>query len=389
MKQATNIVRIFVGVLFIVSGLIKSNDPLGLSYKMQEFFEIWNTGLATSGFFLKEPLITLFQYFHQHSLALSVIMIALEIMAGAALLAGWMKNFVLKLLLVLILFFTFLTAYAFLSGKFKNCGCFGDCLPITPLTSFFKDIILTAMIIFLFAGRRFIQPIYSNAFRILFLSAFLLLSIGIQWYVLNYLPVVDCLPFKKGNNIAQQMKVPADAITDSFAIRFIYEKGGQQFEYSPEQLPADLDTYKFIDRVDKMVRKGNAEPPIKGFALIGITGSDSTETILNLSECYILFCEHFRNEPKEWMPGFKRFYTLAQQRKVPVIVATAVSLPVAIQTFQKSGLMGIPVFSCDNTAIRTAARTIPTLYHLKNGTVQEKNSWKEMDAVNKQLESRK
>jgi hypothetical protein len=388
MKQAINVVRIIVGVLFIVSGLIKSNDPLGLSYKMQEFFEIWNTGLAASGFFLKEPLINLFQYFHQHSLAMSVIMIALEIMAGAALLAGWKKNFVLNLLLILILFFTFLTAYAFLSGKFKNCGCFGDCLPITPLTSFIKDVVLTVMIIFLVTGRRFIQPIYSKAFRTIFLSSFLLLSIGIQWYVLNYLPVVDCLPFKKGNNIAQQMKVPADAITDSFAIRFIYEKGGQQFEYSPEQLPADLGSYTFVDRVDKLVRKGNAEPPVKGLAFVGLSGSDSTEAVLNLPGCYILFCEHFRNDPGEWIPGFKRFYALAQQKKIPVFVATAVSLPVAREVFRKNGLPGIPLFSCDNTAIRTAARTIPTLYYLKAGTVQEKKSWKEIDEVIKQLESR-
>ena len=40
MKYFLNIARIIVGVLFIFSGLVKANDPLGLSYKMQEFFEI-------------------------------------------------------------------------------------------------------------------------------------------------------------------------------------------------------------------------------------------------------------------------------------------------------------------------------------------------------------
>jgi len=42
MKLFINISRLFVGILFIFSGLIKANDPLGLSYKMQEFFEVWN-----------------------------------------------------------------------------------------------------------------------------------------------------------------------------------------------------------------------------------------------------------------------------------------------------------------------------------------------------------
>lgn len=386
MKQAINSTRIFVGVLFIISGLVKANDPLGLSYKMQEFFEVWNTGLAASGFFLKVPLMSMFQYFHEHSLSLSVVMIALEIMAGAALLVGWKKNFVLNLLFILTVFFTFLTAYAFLSGKFKNCGCFGDCLPISPFTSFMKDVVLLCLIIFLIAGRKYIQPYFTGAVRTAFLAGFFVFSFGLQWYVLNYLPVVDCLPFKKGNDIAQQMKIPKGAITDSFAIRFIYEKGGRQFEFSPEQLPSDLGAYKFVDRVDKLVRKGNAEPPIKGFALVGRSGTDSTEAILNLPVSLILFCENFSTEGGEWLPEFKELYLAAQKRNIPLFVATAVSLSKASDFFQKAGLPQVQLFSCDNTAIRTAARTIPTLYFFERGTVQKKLSFREMDHAQDEID---
>ena len=41
MKGLLTIIRYVVGVLFIFSGLVKANDPMGLSYKMQEFFEVW------------------------------------------------------------------------------------------------------------------------------------------------------------------------------------------------------------------------------------------------------------------------------------------------------------------------------------------------------------
>src|SRR5687767_10077218 len=168
MKVAITIVRILVGVLFIISGLVKANDPHGLSYKMQEFFEIWNIGLQSSGFFLKSALIALFRFLHDYSLALSVTMITLEIVAGVALLLGWMKRFLLNLLLLLIVFFTFLTAYALFSKnpdgspKFTNCGCFGDCLPIPPVASFTKDLVLLALIIFLIAGRKYIVPLFSR-----------------------------------------------------------------------------------------------------------------------------------------------------------------------------------------------------------------------------------
>ncbi|MCU7551481.1 DoxX family protein [Chitinophagaceae bacterium LB-8] len=385
MKKAITVAQIFVGVLFIISGIVKGNDPLGLSYKMQEFFEIWNSGLASSGFFLKGPLINLFQFFHEHSLSLSIIMIALEIMAGAALLIGWKKNFILNLLFVLIVFFTFLTAYAFLSGKFKNCGCFGDCLPITPLTSFLKDVVLLGLIVFLIFGKKYIQPAFTAPVRASFLISFLVISLGLQWYALNYLPPVDCLPYKRGNNIAQQMKIPVGAVPDSFAIRFVYEKEGRQFEFSPEQLPSDLGSYKFVDRIDRLVRKGNAEPPIKGFALIGLSGMDSTEAVLNQSLCFILFCENLKGETKEWLPEFKELYKTAQKRGIPVYVATAVSLPAATEFFQKAGLSQIQIFACDNTAIRTAARTVPTIYLLKQGTVQKKYSFKGFNTIQEQI----
>ena len=154
MKLFINIIRVLVGTLFIFSGLIKANDPLGLSYKMKEFFEIWNTGIDQSAVFFKQPLINFFLFLHDHSLPLSVLMIAFEIIAGVALLLGWKMKIFSWLLLLLILFFTFLTGYAFYSGKFTNCGCFGDCLPITPKSSFLKDIALTLMIIFLFVKRK-------------------------------------------------------------------------------------------------------------------------------------------------------------------------------------------------------------------------------------------
>src|SRR4029079_4231240 len=105
MKILVNTARIIVGFLFIFSGLIKANDPLGLSYKMQEFFEVWNL-----------------QQFYGYTLTLSIVMIAFEIIAGVAVLIGWKMRLFSWLLLLLILFFTFLTGYALFSGKIRECG---------------------------------------------------------------------------------------------------------------------------------------------------------------------------------------------------------------------------------------------------------------------------
>src|SRR5260221_9123808 len=221
MKATINISRILTGVLFIFSGLVKANDPLSLGYKMQEFFEIWNDELAKGTFFLNHTLINVFNFFHEHSMALAIVMIAFEIIAGAALLLGWKMKLFSWLLLLLIIFFTFLTGYALLSGKFKNCGCFGDCLPISPKTSFLKDLFLLVLIGFLFTQRKKIKPLFPGRATALCMLAVTILSLGIQWYTLTYLPVADCLLYKKGNNISEKMKLLPEARPYSFAISLV------------------------------------------------------------------------------------------------------------------------------------------------------------------------
>ncbi len=380
MKLAINITRIIVGILFIFSGLVKANDPLGLSYKMKEFFEKWNEGLYQSSFFLKNILINLFQFLHDHSLSLSIFMIAFEIIAGVALLLGWRMKVFSWLLLLLIVFFTFLTGYAFLSGKFTNCGCFGDCLPITPKTSFLKDIILTGLIIFLFVNRRKIMPAFSGKTNFAAMAAATVISFGMQWYVLNYLPFADCLPFKKGNNIPEKRKMPANAIPDSTVINFVYEKDGKKVEFTADKFPNDFKSppYKFITRYDKLIRKGkNNEPPIKGFSLRTQSGVDSTDIVLSEPYCLLLFCENFSTPVTYWQKGFEEVRKIADQKNIPVYIVTASTNEARI-ALSKTPFSDIKVFECDFTAIRTAARTNPCLYLLKQGTVVNKWSYKKI-----------
>src|SRR5687768_646430 len=173
MKTFISISRFIIGVLFIFSGLIKANDPLGLSYKMQEFFEVWNL-----------------HSYNNYTLTLSVIMISFEIVAGVAVLIGWKMRIFSWLLLALILFFTFLTAYALFSGKIRECGCFGDCIPLQAYQSFIKDVVLLILILVLMPYRNRIQPVTRKSTAKIILFFTLVFSFAFQWYVLEHLPVV-------------------------------------------------------------------------------------------------------------------------------------------------------------------------------------------------------
>ena len=123
----TQFSRLFVGILFIISGLIKLNDPLGFSYKLEEYFS--------------EPVFNM-PFFVPYALAIALFLVILEVVLGVMLLIGYKSKLTIWLLLLLIIKFTFLTFYSAYFDVVKDCGCFGDALHLTPWQSFSKDIVL-------------------------------------------------------------------------------------------------------------------------------------------------------------------------------------------------------------------------------------------------------
>ncbi len=365
MKPLLTISRIIVGILFIFSGLVKANDPLGLSYKMQEFFEVWGLhGL------------------NNITLAFSIIMITFEIIAGIAVLIGWQFRLFSWLLLLLIIFFTFLTGYAVLSGKIKECGCFGDCIKLTAWDSFIKDLILLGLIAFLFRHRDKVKPLFSRNASIALLLVTTLATLGLQWHVLEHLPVVDCLPYKKGGNVIEKMKPPPGSIPDSVVITFVYKKEGKEVEFTADKFPADFNDsiYKFDRRSQKVVRKGNAIPAIRDFVLKDSSGTDQTQAYLALpGKKLLLFVRDVPTDLAKHAAALNMVYSAARQLNADVSVVTA-SPEDTRESFDKifAGKQ-LNYFICDVVAVKTASRSSITIYFLDNATIVNKWSYQDAD----------
>ena len=183
--------------------------------------------------------------------------------------------------------------------------------------------------------------------------------------------------------------MPANAIPDSTVITFVYEKDGKEVEFTADKFPADFKTppYTFKNRYDKVVRKGkNNEPPIKGFALSGESGIDSTQVVLDHDYAVLLFLENFSVPISKWKGDFEKIYQTAIAKNIPVY-AIVTSRVEATKNFSGTAFAGIPIFKCDYTAIRTAARTSPAIYFLQKGTIRGKWSYKTMDGLIKQLDT--
>ena len=357
MRIFITIARYIIGILFIFSGLVKANDPLGLSYKMQEFFEVWNL-----------------HSLNNYTLALSIAMIVFEIVAGVAVLLGWKMKLFSWLLLTLILFFTFLTGYALFSGKIRECGCFGDCIPLQAYQSFIKDLVLLLLILLILPFRRKIRPAIHprNAIIILFLTT--IGSLALQWYVLQHLPIVDCLPYKPGNNIPEKMKAPPGSIPDSTVIVFTYEKNGKQSSFTAENFPDDFDdSYVFVKREDKVVRKGNAVPAIRDFSLQTLSGNDTTLSLLSEPGYKIFLFIKDGYKPGEWVSVMDSITNTAANAGLKGFLVTNLEVDMGRRGFFSQ----LFPLRTDGTAIKTAARYNPTLFLINGGTIVEK--WSAVD----------
>jgi uncharacterized membrane protein YphA (DoxX/SURF4 family) len=402
MKLITTIARVIVGVLFIFSGLVKAIDPAGLTYKMQEFFEAW----ASSGYF---P--TLMHTLNEYALISSIVMISLEVVLGVALLIGVQKKLTIWLLFVLVLFFTFLTSYVLFSGKIRACGCFGDCIPLTPVQTFSKDIILLILVLILFAGQKYIKPFLNIKINRAIIIASIICIGYIQWYVLNYLPIKDCLPYKKGNNLLELRKMPANAIPDKYDYVFVYEKNGAKKDFNVSALPDS--TWTFVERKQTLIEKGKNNIPLindfllfksdsiyiyqKGEEQVEYTAAnlpdstwelietkfdkqDVTESVLSQQgDYYLLFIRDFKNTDK-WLTDFYTFYTSNINKAKFYIVTPYYEEATKLFNNGKNSV-GIDVLVCDATAIKTAARVDPTLFKMNGPIVKEKWSWALFESI--------
>jgi len=362
MKKTWVIIRWFVGILFIFSGLVKANDPYGLSYKMQEFFEAWN-----------------WHGLHDFTLSMAILMNVFEIVAGVAIIVGWRFRLFSWLVLLLIIFFTFLTGYATYavnpdgSMKFRSCGCFGDCIPLDPRQSFWKDILLLILIIILVIIQNKIKPLFrSDKVNASLVILSFIFAFGVQVYVMRYLPVVDCLPYKPGNHILELRKMPKDAIPDKFEIKFIYKKNGVKKQFDITALPDT--TWTFVERKQVLIEKGkNNEPKIKDFILTDSTEKDVTEQVLSTKgEHYLLFILNTDDIDMDMKWVRKLTDMINKNKKIHIVSA----LPEQVRSHFSFSVVkaNLPVLSCDGTAIKTAARAIPTLYKMDGDKVIAKYS---------------
>jgi len=238
-----NVSRVLVGGLFIVSGLVKANDPIGFSYKLKEYFEDGALAYRIKEWF-GAPGFSL-EFLIEWSLFLSVLICIAEIVLGVLTIIGGKIKLVSYLMVIMMLFFTFLTWHTascdhnkkfvdrdtyetsdpiaqikldesktnkeikIISKNAKtivveekkqpqcvdDCGCFGDAMKgsvgrsLTPSESLWKDIVLLYLVVWIFIAQWIIEP-NTRKQNVKFLTSSLLVIAGFSWVFGWYFPII-------------------------------------------------------------------------------------------------------------------------------------------------------------------------------------------------------
>lgn len=376
-KVALNFSKWFVGVLFIFSGLIKANDPLGFGYKLQEYFDVFHLS-----------------FLNGWATGIAIILCVLEIVLGALLLLGFWRNQVAKGLLALIIFFTFLT---FVSAAFKvvtSCGCFGDAIPLTPWQSFTKDLILLVLIGYLFVNRSKITPVTTHPGwqRGLF-AAVLVASLLFGTFTYNYLPVIDFLPYKVGANIPQSMKIPAGAAADEFLIMYQLKNkatGETKTMSDKDYLKLEIwkdDNWEVVGTPEKKLIKKGYDIKIKDLLITDASGTDYTKELIENPYYNLVIVAYDLKDTNVKAIAEMNALALnaAEQFNIRTILLTSNAAQDA-DVFSKKMKLFMEVFYADAVPLKSMVRANPGVLLLKNGVVINKWHYHTLPSFNQLAE---
>lgn len=347
MKWLLQVSRFLVGGLFIFSGAIKLNDPVGTAIKLEEYFEVFSSDIAS-----------FFEVFVPMALPLALILCVLEVVLGIAVLLNYRVRPTYWILLVLIVFFTFLTFYSAYFNKVTDCGCFGDAIKLTPWESFYKDIVLLVLIIFLFVNRRELERQSKQyAAKDIIIAGSTALCIFLGVYAIRHLPFIDFRSYKIGNSIPELMESSGE-----LKYEYVMVKDGKEVRL--DQYPTDK-SYTFKEMV---VLNPEVQPKITDYSVWNDDG-DFTQETFEGNKLFLVTYDVTKADKESFGEINQLVSNLAGEVEVWALTA---SDPANFEAFRHEVQLAIPYYFSDATVLKTIIRSNPGLFLMQNGVVKGK-----------------
>ena len=363
MKKALLVAaRVLLGAVFVFSGFVKAVDPLGGTYKFQDYFHAFGWEFMVPAAFV-----------------LAVLLAGLEFVTGVALVFNFYPKFFAKIAMLFMIVFTPLTLYIAINNPVTDCGCFGDAIKISNWATFYKNIFISALAIYLILNLKHLK---GNKFSLYGISTAVIFISGIMWYSYVHLPILDFRPYKVGNNIPELMKIPEGAPQDEYIYYYTMKNSrtGETKEidskqYIESQIWKDT-TWKIIKTSDPILIKEGYHPPVHDFIIESEDGNDITDMVLSADNYILVVSYDITGFDKTCADKLRKLVNDAKKNGVNIIFWTASNYG-DVKELLRDLDIDLPIYSGDEINLKTVVRSNPGIVLLQKGTVAGK--WSSAD----------
>ena len=347
-----------VGLVFLFSSFVKGVDPMGTTFKIQEYMTAWNIGGLTFEWAL--PLAGM----------MSVTMICAEFVVGILLITNAYRRLSAWLLVLMMAFFTVTTLVDAVTNKVTDCGCFGDAVKLTNWQTFWKNIALDVPTIWIFLTRnlRYRRRFERDGIILLVSIAAMVVF---EMYNIKHEPVIDFRPWKVGNKM---MDTDSTEGMQSY-VTYRNTATGETEEFESAQLmqrmadPEWAATWEWES--SRVVDPREIAAP--GFAMLDLEGEDHATDLLPAEDGLLIVTVHHLDDVDEnGVRTIRAAQRTAEDNALKIVMLTA-ALPEEVPTWLADhNISGLDYLFADATAIETMMRGNPGLMYIKDATVISK-----------------
>ncbi len=342
--------RLFVGIVFIFSGFVKGVDPLGTTYRIEDYFMAYGALWAM-------PL----------AFYASVFLCTLEFVLGVALVMNARIKILSWILFPLMIFFTILTFYDALFNPVPDCGCFGDFIKMTNWQTFFKNVVLIVFVYIVFKSRKKYKSLLGPKFQTFVIILFTIGFTYFSYYQYQHLPMLDFRDWK----IGKDMKTDETSEPITYLI-YQNKETKEKKEYVSPNFPWNdsvwMSKWEFVDQ-----RIDDSHVKIKHELVIQTRGAvDITKSIVENPEYQFIFVsDDLTKVSKESFKKINKIYSYLDEKGIS-LVGVSSSSGFMIDKYCLDHDVEFNIFFGDDIVLKAMIRSNPGLIMLKDGVVIDK-----------------
>ena len=343
----TNICRVLLALVLVLSGFVKAVDPKGTMYKLQEYADAFSIDAFSNEWLL---------FF-------AIILAAAEFLIGVFLLMGAYRRLMATIAFLVFIIFTPFTLYVAISDIVPDCGCFGDAIGMSNVASFLKNLFLLSLSVIVFLGRRrFVVNITAkNRWMVSLFTVFYIAFV--ETISLSYVPVLDFRNYAVGNNLRELVQ----GENDTYKLVMAFEKDGETRLFEQDSLPDE--SWMFVENRSLLVAEGR-KPVIGDFAILDWESDyDVAEDILaDTGFVCIVVAEFLEEASVGRVDKINDLYDYCLDKNVAFLAVTA-SGEEDIELWRKRTGAEYPVYWADNMLLRSMTRANPGVVLLNDGVI--------------------